>query len=160
MSIRVVHNADFEAIADITNHYITTSAIHFGYEPVTADDMRAMRKDRYPFLVDERDGRIVAFALAADAFDEDCRRAVVVASAIDAPGNCKARVIDRRALRREGATALYVDGDGFLTEVARPPTMDRPWARAAADARERQPSIRRPAAPDATPAADAIEAGD
>lgn len=64
MSIRAVHNADFEAIADITNHYITTSAIHFGYEPVTADELRAACKERYPFLVDERDGRIVAYAKA------------------------------------------------------------------------------------------------
>jgi competence protein ComEC len=107
-----------------------------------------------------RDGRIVAFALAADAFDEDCRRAVVVASAMDAPGDCKAQVIDRRALRRSGATALYADGDGFIAEVARPPTMDRPWARAALAASERQPSIRRPATPDATPRTEDIEPGD
>lgn len=107
-----------------------------------------------------RDGRIVAFALAADAFDEDCRRAVVVASAMDAPGDCKAQVIDRRTLRRDGATALYVDGDGFIAEVARPPTMDRPWARATLAASERQPSIRRPATPDATPRTEDIEPGD
>ncbi len=64
MSIRAVHNADFDAIAAITNHYITTSSIHFGYEPVTADALRAMRSPRHPFLVDERDGRIVAYAKA------------------------------------------------------------------------------------------------
>ena len=59
MSIRAVHNADFEAIADITNHYITTSAIHFGYEPVTADELRAAwaSHPRHPYLVDGRDGR-------------------------------------------------------------------------------------------------------
>ena len=66
MSIRAVHNADFDAIAAITNHYITTSAIHFGYEPVSGDDLRGMwaAHPRHPYLVDERDGRIVAFAKA------------------------------------------------------------------------------------------------
>lgn len=64
MSIRAVHNADFDAIAAITNHYITTSTIHFGYEPVTAAGLRDARSPRHPFLVDERDGRVVAYAKA------------------------------------------------------------------------------------------------
>ncbi|HSN27013.1 MAG TPA: GNAT family N-acetyltransferase [Kofleriaceae bacterium] len=64
MSIRAVHNADFDAIAAITNHYITTSTIHFGYEPVTAADLRDARSPRHPFLVDERGGRVVAYAKA------------------------------------------------------------------------------------------------
>lgn len=64
MAIRAVHDADFDAIATITNHYITTSAIHFGYEPVSADDLRASRSPRHPYLVDERDGRVVAYAKA------------------------------------------------------------------------------------------------
>jgi phosphinothricin acetyltransferase len=66
MSIRAVHNDDFDAIAAITNHYIMTSAIHFGYEPVTAEDLRAAHAGhpRHPYLVDERDGRAVAYAKA------------------------------------------------------------------------------------------------
>lgn len=66
MLIRAVHNADFEAIAAITNHYITTSAIHFGYEPVSADELRAAWSShpRHPYLVDEREGRVVAYAKA------------------------------------------------------------------------------------------------
>jgi competence protein ComEC len=106
------------------------------------------------------DGRIVAFALAADAFEEDCRRAAVVASAIDAPGECAARVIDRAAWRRDGATALYADGERFITEAARPLTADRPWARAPVAAGDRPSSIRRTAAPDATPRTEDIDAGD
>ncbi len=107
-----------------------------------------------------RDGRLVSFALSADAFDEDCRRAVVVAAAIDAPGDCRALLIDRRTWRRDGATALYADGERFVAEVARPPTADRPWARAPVAASERPSTIRRPAVPDATPRAEDIEAGD
>ena len=107
-----------------------------------------------------RDGRTVAFALTADAFEEDCRRAAVVASTIDVPGDCAAVVVDRSAWRRGGATALYVDGERFIAEVARPLTADRPWAPAAPAVSERAPSIRRPTLPDATPNAEAIEAGD
>ena len=66
MSIRAVHNADFDTIAAITNHYITTSAIHFAYEPVAADELRASwsAHPRHPYLVDERDGGVVAYAKA------------------------------------------------------------------------------------------------
>jgi L-amino acid N-acyltransferase YncA len=65
MSIRAVHNDDFDAIAAITNHYITTSAIHFGYEPITAAELRAAwaAHPRHPYLVDDRDG-VVAYAKA------------------------------------------------------------------------------------------------
>lgn len=40
MLIRPVRPEDFAAIAAITNHYIETTAIHFAYEPVTADELR------------------------------------------------------------------------------------------------------------------------
>jgi phosphinothricin acetyltransferase len=45
---------DFAAIAAITNHYIETTAIHFGYQPVTADELRATwaaAQPRYPWRV-------------------------------------------------------------------------------------------------------------
>lgn len=65
MSIRPVHNDDFDAIAAITNHYIATSAIHFGYEPVSAAELRASWSShpKHPYLVDDRNG-IVAYAKA------------------------------------------------------------------------------------------------
>ena len=64
--IRAAHADDFDAIAAITNHYIATSAIHFGYEPVTADELRNGWRNhpRHPYLVDDRDG-VVAYAKAA-----------------------------------------------------------------------------------------------
>jgi L-amino acid N-acyltransferase YncA len=66
MAIRPVHKDDFDAIAAITNHYIATSAIHFGYEPVAAAELRAswLAHPRHPYLVDDRDG-VVAYAKAA-----------------------------------------------------------------------------------------------
>jgi len=65
MSIRPVRNDDFDAIAAITNHYIATSAIHFGYEPVSAAELRAswVTHPKHPYLVDDRGG-IVAYAKA------------------------------------------------------------------------------------------------
>lgn len=57
--IRPVRPADFEAIAALTNHYIEKTSIHFGYEPVTAEEMRASwekTKGKYPYLVAEENG--------------------------------------------------------------------------------------------------------
>ncbi len=58
MTIRAAAADDFDAIAAITNHYIATTAIHFGYDPVTADELRALwqSKSTYPWLVDDAAG--------------------------------------------------------------------------------------------------------
>jgi phosphinothricin acetyltransferase len=67
MLIRPAHDGDFPAIAAITNHYILTTTIHFGYEAVDANDLceawRASR-ERYPFLVAEEGGVVVGYAKA------------------------------------------------------------------------------------------------
>jgi len=70
MLIRPVRAEDFAAIAEITNYYIANTAIHFAYEPVTADELRAMwehHRDRHPWLVAEdrppgSTGPVVGFA--------------------------------------------------------------------------------------------------
>jgi len=64
--IRAAHADDFDAIADITNHYIASTAIHFAYDPITADDLRASWHEhpRHPFLVDDDGERVLAFAKA------------------------------------------------------------------------------------------------
>ena len=108
-----------------------------------------------------RDGRVVAFASSVEAFAEDCTRAAVVLSSRTAPGACQATLIDRPAWQHRGATALYINGDGFDIEVARPPTQDRPWARArAASAADTSTQNIRRYAPDATPRTEDLEAGD
>lgn len=56
MLIRPVQPADFPAIADLTNAFIVGTAVHFGEEPVTAEEMRLAWEEsrgRYPFLVAE-----------------------------------------------------------------------------------------------------------
>ncbi len=60
-----------------------------------------------------RDGSLVAIANTIEAFDEDCRRAAVVLTARDAPPGCAALVVDRQALKHNGAVALRRVGQGF-----------------------------------------------
>ena len=109
-----------------------------------------------------RDGSLVAIAKTSEAFEEDCRRAVVVVSSRDAPPGCAALVIDRNVWRGSGAMALHRRGKDFAIAAARPRGYDRPWARAVApDAVALAPS--RAASPqprDATPRADDLEPGD
>jgi len=59
VTVRGVRAEDFDAIAAITNHYITSTAIHFGTEPVTAASLRdswEKTAERYPFVVAEAAG--------------------------------------------------------------------------------------------------------
>src|SRR5687767_13647572 len=63
--IRAAHDGDFDAIAAITNHYITTTSIHFAYEPVAANELREMWRAhhaRHPWLVTEQDGAVIGYA--------------------------------------------------------------------------------------------------
>jgi L-amino acid N-acyltransferase YncA len=65
MAIRPARADDFEAIAAITNHYITTSSIHFAYEPVAVAALRSMwerYRDRHPWLVTEDNGELLGYA--------------------------------------------------------------------------------------------------
>ena len=111
-----------------------------------------------------RDGSLVAIANTIEAFDEDCRRAAVVLTARDAPPGCAALVVDRQALKHNGAVALRRVGQGFEMMATRPAGYDRPWARALpapndtpetgrSSATRRQP-------PDATPSTEDLEPGD
>ncbi len=75
------------------------------------------------------DGALVANVLSPDAFEEDCRRALlVVATHDDPPPDCAARVIGRKQWRDHGALALHRTGSDFAIVTARPADFDRPWA--------------------------------
>jgi phosphinothricin acetyltransferase len=66
-AIRPARADDFAAIAEITSFYITTSAIHFAYEPIAAAELEATWRaagDRYPWLVADVDGTVVGYAKA------------------------------------------------------------------------------------------------
>jgi competence protein ComEC len=107
------------------------------------------------------DGSLIALARSVEAFEEDCRRAAVVASARDAPGQCEALVIDRNVLRRTGAVALRRTSDGFAMSAVRPQGHDRPWAQARASAAGIDAaSAARTSPRDATPRPEDLEPGD
>ena len=74
------------------------------------------------------DGRLVSYALTPDAFEDDCRRAVVIVTTREAPPDCAATVIGRSTWRARGAVTLSRNGPGFAIELSRPPNFDRPWS--------------------------------
>jgi competence protein ComEC len=74
------------------------------------------------------DGAMVAHVLEPEAFEEDCRRAVLVIANRDPPPDCAAMVVTRDLLRNRGALALRRTASGFAIESARPPNFDRPWS--------------------------------
>jgi L-amino acid N-acyltransferase YncA len=84
VTIREPIDTDFAAIAAITNHYIATSAIHFGYEPVAEAELLAQAHDRFPWLVADDAGRVLGYAKAGtwrarDAYQWTCELGLYVA---------------------------------------------------------------------------------
>ena len=120
-----------------------------------------IRCDRAGCIGRLADGTLIALARSIEAFEEDCRRAAVVASPRDAPEHCAALVIDRKVLHRTGTIALRRTADGFAMSAVRPPGYDRPWAQArpSPPASPATPTARTPA-PDATPRPEDLEPGD
>ena len=106
-----------------------------------------------------KDGRLVSFALSAEAFAEDCARANVVISPHQAPGACNALLIDRKAWRANGAMALRWTNDHFEQSAARPSDYERPWARPPHPASDIGTAPARPA-PNATPKAEDLAPDD
>lgn len=78
-----------------------------------------------------RDGRKVAYTRDRIAIVEDCLRADLVVTPLHANGSCTARLIDRAALTRDGATALGSSpGGSWRAYTAEDATRLRPWTRA------------------------------
>lgn len=72
MLIRAARESDFDAVAEVVNHYIRETAIHFATDPVTPADLREAwwdHREVYPFLVAEVDGTFGGFSKAG-AFRE------------------------------------------------------------------------------------------
>ena len=97
------------------------------------------------------DGRLVAFALSAEAFAEDCDRVTVVVTPRKAPMACLATVIDRTRLQVGGAMALTRAGSGWEVTPARPrgrpvagPAPRRRHSRSAGPGSARRPRPARP----------------
>lgn len=72
-------------------------------------------------------GRTVALPRLPDALDEDCGMADAVVTTAVARGCRAGAVVDRWALRHEGAHSLRVTADGIEVETVRGIRGDRPW---------------------------------
>lgn len=72
-------------------------------------------------------GRTVALPRLPDALDEDCGAADAVVTAAVARGCRAGVVVDRWALRHEGAHTLTVTEEGVRVETVRGLRGDRPW---------------------------------
>lgn len=67
MLIRPTQPADFPPLAALTNIYIRETSIHFGYDEVTPDELRAHWEKQhtiYPWLTAEIDGQFAGYAKA------------------------------------------------------------------------------------------------
>jgi competence protein ComEC len=102
------------------------------------------------------DGSLVAYTLAPDAFEDDCRNAALIVAMHDPPPGCAAMVVRRGDLRARGALSLRRTDSGFLVDSARPPNFDRPWAPAPAPPKA-QPGKAAPP-PEATPRPEDLDA--
>lgn len=92
--------------------------------------------------VGEADGKSVAFVLHPAALNEECRRAHIVISRVPIPRRCpSARVrLDPYDMKREGAHALFFDGQSIRVETAARARGSRPWAPNAIRDGKREPS--------------------
>lgn len=110
--------------------------------------------DKAGCVVQTGGGAFVALSLSPEAFADDCARAAVIVTTRQAPPDCKALVLDRNILQRQGPLALYRTQSGYSITAAKPRGTDRPWSPAIADAEPEAPASKsRPSRPvDATPA--------
>lgn len=85
--------------------------------------------DRLACVAQTADKRTVSYTRERLAIIEDCLRADLVVTAIPWSGACKARLVERMALSRDGATSLYRTASGWSSHVSEPNAADRPWSR-------------------------------
>ncbi|UVF17444.1 ComEC family competence protein [Microvirga terrae] len=87
------------------------------------------RCDKAGCVVAADSGRWIAFVQEVSAFEEDCRRAAVVVSQLQAPPGCKARFVwDGRALKESGATTIRFTPDAIEVRSVRTGTQIRSWS--------------------------------
>jgi competence protein ComEC len=98
----------------------------------TADDpglREGAHCDRAGCIVRGAEGHHVAFVEAITAFEEDCRRAAVVITRLNAPPTCKAAlVLDAAVLRSQGALAVRFSNGAFEVRSGSSGAERRPWA--------------------------------
>lgn len=91
------------------------------------------------------DGRAVAYILRAEALDEDCDRAAILVTRLRVLQACRALVLDRERLARNGATTIRLAPDGeLILNAARQRDAARPWLAPLPDSLATPPAAPRP----------------
>lgn len=92
------------------------------------------RCDRLGCIVATGSRRSIAFVKEFAGFEEDCRRAAIVISRLDAPPSCAAPVVlDRQALASRGATAMRLTPEAVETQSVKRGRELHPWTAAATE---------------------------
>ncbi len=101
-----------------------------GLRVPTAGQHRQLRCDTIGCTANVK-GRLLVYLFDGQGFEEDCPIADIIVSAIPVRGNCIGPkiVIGRFDLWREGAHAIYLDGEAFRSEAASETRGQRPWVR-------------------------------
>ncbi len=101
-----------------------------GRDPGDASLKRGVACDRLGCVGRLDDGRAVSIVRDKRAFAEDCRRATIIVSRLDAPRGCRAKlVLDRARLAEVSSVTVLKTGDGFALRQSRDARVRRPWLR-------------------------------
>ncbi|MBL8569626.1 MAG: ComEC family competence protein [Phreatobacter sp.] len=91
--------------------------------------MAGVRCDALGCAMPLPEGGRIAVPRQPEAVADDCREARIVVTRFALPANCRALIIDTRALAWTGAVRLFREGDGYRVETARAASGTRPWFR-------------------------------
>lgn len=147
-------------LAGKPSRFVLTQWLHADGDSRAPDDA-ALRNgatcDARGCVIRLPDGRSVAYTRDRIALVEDCQRADLVVTSLYWSAPCAARLIDRSALIRDGATAYHAARGGWRAYTADEVTRLRPWTRARPEPRPAPEPTPSPATAAAEPAQD-IEA--
>jgi competence protein ComEC len=114
----------------------------------SADDgslRREARCDAAGCVAGAGEGRWIAFVQDVAAFEEDCRRAAVIVSRLEAPPTCRAQfVLDGEKLKERGATTIRFTAHAIELPSVRKGREILPWSGAEALQAEVLPARERP----------------
>ena len=100
-----------------------------GRNPDDAALRQGANCDTLGCVITTKEGRSIAYARDRLAIIEDCRRADLVVTPIPWTAPCAAKLVDRTALSRDGATALVRRGGQWRSHASEQSGRDRPWSR-------------------------------
>jgi competence protein ComEC len=113
-----------------TSSFVAEQWLRADGDDRSADDpslRRDARCDRAGCVVEGRSRTFIAFVQDVAAFQEDCRRAVVVITPLDAPRCDAALVLGREALSQRGATTVSLTADAIEMRSVKKGREVLPW---------------------------------